>query len=110
MERPEPMTHWQIDYKDISSLPVDPDGKKQHGTQSFNIVDMGTSIVVAAHVSADLTAETTIRALGETFQTHGRPDGITMDRDTQLVGSPQGSDFPSPMLRFSTRLNLHSQM
>jgi hypothetical protein len=47
MERPEPMTHWQIDYKDISSVPADPDGKKQHGTQSFNIVDMGTSIVVA---------------------------------------------------------------
>ncbi len=93
MERPDPMTHWQIDYKDISSVPVDPGGKKQHGIQSFNIVDMGTSRVVAAHVSAELTAETTIRALAETFQTHGRPDGITMDRDTRLVGSREAQRF-----------------
>ena len=110
VERPEPMTHWQIDYKDISSVPGDPDGKKQHGTQSFNIVDMGTSMIVAAHVRSDFTAETTIRALGETFQTHGRPDGITMDRDTRLVGSPQGSDFPSAMLRFCACLNIEVQV
>ena len=110
IERPEPMTHWQIDYKDVSSVPSDRDGKKQHGTQSFNIVDMGTSMIVEAHVRADLTAETTLRALAETFQTHGRPDAITMDRDTRLVGSPQSSDFPSALLRYCTCLHVTTQV
>jgi hypothetical protein len=30
LERPVPMSSWQIDFKDVSSVPADPDGKRQH--------------------------------------------------------------------------------
>lgn len=110
MERPEPLTHWQIDYKDISSIPADPEGKKQHGIQTLNMVDMGTSLIVEAQVQADFTAETTLEAVAEAFQKHGRPTMLTMDRDTRLVGSPQGSDFPSALLRFCACLQVEVQV
>ena len=37
-ERPEPMSEWGIDFKDISSVPADPDGRQQHGVEAFNII------------------------------------------------------------------------
>src|SRR5262245_44185838 len=30
VERPAPMQQWQLDFKDASSVPADPDGKRQH--------------------------------------------------------------------------------
>ena len=30
LERPAPMSHWQLDFKDASSVPADQDGKRQH--------------------------------------------------------------------------------
>jgi len=30
LERPEPLCHWQLDFKDASSVPPNPDGKQQH--------------------------------------------------------------------------------
>ena len=30
LERPAPMNGWQIDFKDVSSVPAAPDGKRQH--------------------------------------------------------------------------------
>jgi transposase InsO family protein len=107
MERPEPMSHWQIDYKDIFGLLADLyQEKKQHGIQAFNIVDMGTSQILAAHVRADFTAETSLKAMAESLQAFGLPSYITIDRDTRLVGSPQGSDFPSAFLRFCACLHV----
>ena len=47
MERPAPMTAWQIDFKDASTLPADYTGKQQH------VVDMDTSLVVPAQVHDD---------------------------------------------------------
>ena len=41
-ERPEPLTHVQVDFKTVSSVPADPDGKKQHVVETLNIVDKGT--------------------------------------------------------------------
>jgi hypothetical protein len=58
MERPAPMTAWQIDFKDASTVPADLDGKQQHVVEILNVVDMGTSIVVAAHAHADFHAQT----------------------------------------------------
>jgi hypothetical protein len=39
---PAPMSSWQIDFKDVSSVkddPVEPTGKKQHVAEAFNIVE-----------------------------------------------------------------------
>jgi hypothetical protein len=57
MERPDPMTHWQLDFKVRSFVQTDPSGKLHYGVQSCNMVDVGTSIAVATVVRADSTAE-----------------------------------------------------
>jgi len=95
IERPRPMEHWQLDFKDASTVPADPHGKRQHVVETLNIIDKGTSVLVAHHVRSDFTAETARQALAETFSSHGLPASITLDRDTRWVGAPQGSDFPA---------------
>ncbi len=100
MERPAPMTAWQIDFKDASTVPADLDGKQQHVVEILNVVDMGTSIVVAAHAHADFHAQTALEAIAQILQAHGMPVAITFDRDTRWVGSASGRDFPSAFVRF----------
>ena len=89
LERPAPMTAWQIDFKDVSSVPADPDGKRQHVVETLNVIDTGTSVLLDAHVRSDFTAETALQALTETLRTYGRPTCITLDRDARWVGSPK---------------------
>lgn len=84
IERPEPMSQWQLDITDISSLPIEPDGKRQHRAEACNVVDAGTSLILDAHIRSDFTAETALQAVAQSFQTHGLPDGIRIDRDPLL--------------------------
>ena len=81
-------------------MPADPDGKQQHVVEILNVVDMGTSIVVAAQAHADFHAQTALEAMAQILQEHGRPVAITFDRDTRWVGSASGRDFPSAFVRF----------
>ncbi len=99
-ERPAPMSHWQLDFKDASSVPADPHGKQQHVVEVLNAVDEGTSVLVEAQVGADFHAETTLEAVAELFVRHGLPQAVRMDRDVRFVSSPSGSDFPSALVRF----------
>ena len=103
VDRPEPMSSWQLDFKDASTVPADPEGKRQHVVAEFNIVDVGSSILVNAQVHEKFTAETTFQALAETFQVRGLPVSITLDRDPRCAqgapGSPNGRDFPAPLVR-----------
>src|ERR671939_202891 len=62
---PPPLTSWQIDFKDVSSVPRDPDGKRQHVVEALNCVDCGTSLLLGANVRADFTEETTLTAIAE---------------------------------------------
>jgi transposase InsO family protein len=105
-ERPEPMQQWQLDFKDASTVPADAEGKQQHVVETLNIIDVGTSVLLAAHVAPDFTAQTALSALAETFQQHGLPHAIRLDRDPRWVGAPQGSDFPSALLRFCSSLGV----
>jgi hypothetical protein len=98
--RPAPMAVWQLDFKDVSSVPADPDGKRQHVVEVLNTVDMGTSILLHAQVRPDFTAETALRAVTDLVQQHGLPKAVTIDRDVRFVGAPQQRDFPSPFVRF----------
>jgi hypothetical protein len=100
MERPAPLSAWQIDFKDASSVPPEPDGKQGHVVEVLNTVDVGTSILLDAHVRADFTAATALQAIAHTLRTYGLPDQVTIDRDPRFVGSAAGRDFPSPLLRF----------
>jgi transposase InsO family protein len=106
LERPVPMSVWQMDFKDVSSVPADPDGKRQHVVETLNVIDTGTSVLLDAHVRSDFTAETALQALSETLRTYGRPTCITLDRDPRWVGSPAGSDFPAALLRFAACLGI----
>jgi hypothetical protein len=99
VERPAPMSAWQLDYKDVSTVPTDPDGKRQHVVEVLNTVDVGTSLLLSAQVRADFTAETTLEALMATFRHTGVPTAITLDRDPRFVGAPLARDFPGPVLR-----------
>ncbi len=100
LERPAPMSHWQLDFKDASTVPAAPDGKRQHVVEVLNTVDEGTSVLVEAQVEADFHAETTVGAVAELFMRHGLPEAVRMDRDVRFVSSPSGSDFPSALVRF----------
>ena len=106
VERPAAMTCWQIDFKDVSSVPADAEGKRQHVVETLNIIDMGTSLLLDAHVHSDFTAETALQALSSTLQKYGCPESITLDRDTRWVGSPAGSDFPAAVIRFASCLGI----
>lgn len=72
----------------------------------LNIIDVGTSILLDAHVRSDFTAETALEALALTLAKYGRPEKITLDRDPRWVGSPSGSDFPAALLRFGACLGI----
>lgn len=106
LPRPAPMSAWQMDFKDVSSVPAAPDGKRQHVVETLNIIDTGTSILLDAHVRADFTAETALEALAQTLAKYGCPTSITLDRDPRWVGSPSGSDFPAALLRFGACLGI----
>lgn len=99
-ERPAPLLHWQVDFKDASTVPADPYGKQQHVVEILNVVDVGTSMVLDSHVHANFHAQTALEAVAQTFQTRGLPEQITLDRDSRWVGSPSEREFPSAFLRF----------
>ena len=88
VDLPPPLTSWQLDFKDVSTVPSEPDGKRQHGVEALNCVDCGTSLLVATDVRGDFTEETTLTAIAEFLQAQGRPLEITLDRDPRFVGAP----------------------
>jgi hypothetical protein len=100
MERPAPLSAWQIDFKDASTVPADPYGKRQHVVEILNVVDMGTSIVLASEVHANFHAQTALQAMAAILRQQGRPRSITFDRDPRWVGAASGRDFPSAFQRF----------
>jgi hypothetical protein len=96
--------------KDASTVATEPDGKQQHVVEVLNTVDMGTSVLVAAQVRPDFTAQTTLEMVADLLRTHGCPKLLTFDRDTRFVSSPQGSDFPSALVRFCHCLGIAARL
>jgi len=110
MERPAPMMCWQIDFKDVGSVPASSESKRQHVVETLNIIDTGTSVLLDAHVRSDFSAETALQALAITLARYGRPQRITLDRDPRWVGSPAGSDFPAALVRFGACLGIQIEI
>lgn len=110
LDPPPPMTRWQLDFKDVSSVPAAPGGKRQHVVEALNCVDGGTSILVEAQVRDDCTEETTLAAVVALLEAHGLPEAITLDRDPRFVGSPGGRDCPSPLVRLLTCLGVEVEV
>jgi hypothetical protein len=99
-ERPEPGMEWGMDFHDVSTVPADPLGKQQHRVEILNLVDHGSSAVVASEPGEAYTAETALRTVAQVLLEKGCPDRIDLDRDPRWVGSWTAKDFPSPLLRF----------
>jgi hypothetical protein len=99
VERPDPLRSWQLDFKDVSTVPADPEGKQAHVVEVLDVVDVGTSILLDAQVREDFTAETALAAASQTVCTYGLPTQVTCDRDPRVVGSQQQRDCPSPFIR-----------
>jgi hypothetical protein len=109
LERPPPLTSWQLDFKDVPTVPDDrdgPTGKRQHVVEALNCVDCGTSLLVAAQVRDDFTEEATLAAVAALLREHGLPAEITVDRAPRFVGAAQAGAFPSPFVRFLTCLGV----
>ncbi|HEX6288196.1 MAG TPA: integrase core domain-containing protein [Herpetosiphonaceae bacterium] len=100
LDRPPPLTTWQLDFKDAATVPADPNGKRQHVVEVLNTIDTGTSILLDAQVRGDFVAETALEAVADLVQRHGVPQQITFDRDPRFVGSASARDFPSAFVRF----------
>ena len=58
-----------MDFHDVSTVPANPEGKQQHVVEIFNLVDHGSSAVVASKPASDYNAETALRKLADTIQT-----------------------------------------
>ena len=99
LERPQPLHSWQIDFKDASTVPPDPDGKQQHVVEVLNTVDVGSSLLIDAQARADFTMATTIESVAATVQAVGLPDVVTMDHDPRFGGETSQRESPSPFLR-----------
>jgi len=106
-EAVEPGVEWGMDFHDVSTVPPDPLGKQQHVVEILNLVDHGSSAVVASEPGDAYTAETALRTVAGVLQEQGCPDRIDLDRDPRWVGSWTAKDFPSPMLRFLECLGIH---
>src|SRR5579864_1005128 len=100
LEQRKPGEEVQFDLKDASSVPADPEGKKQHVVEIANFVDAGTSIWLHREVGADFDAEALLEVVAQFLREHGRPAMLTFDNDPRFVGSPSGRDFPSALVRF----------
>jgi transposase InsO family protein len=100
LELREPGEEVQFDLKDASSVPADPEGKRQHVVEIANFVDAGTSIWLHREVRGDFDAEALFEVVAQFFCQHGLPAMLTFDNDPRLVGSPSGRDFPSALVRF----------
>ncbi len=57
LEPRQPGEEVQFDLKDASSVPADPEGKRQHVVEIANFVDAGTSIWLHRQVGAEFDAE-----------------------------------------------------
>jgi hypothetical protein len=84
--------------KDASTVPADSDGKQQHVVEILNVVDMGTSIVIASEVHANFHAQTALQAMASILQQQGRPRSITFDRDPRSRRGSQRARFPLRLL------------
>jgi transposase InsO family protein len=99
LERPAPNTEWQVDFKDVTMATTET-AKRAHQVETCNVVDAGTSILVANPVRTDFNATTVIETVVDVFRAYGLPQRLRFDRDPRFVGGARGRDFPTAFVRF----------
>ena len=98
-DRPLPMAETEIDFTDIQTIIIYDHRKQSHIVEVFNIIDVGTSILLASIVRDDFNAETVLMAMVDLVKRIGVLKLVRFDRDPRFVGAPQGA-FPSAFVRF----------
>jgi hypothetical protein len=87
LERPAPLTSWQIDFKDVGSVPADPrsaSGSMWSKRSTSSIREPPSSLMrMCAPISQRKQRGL---ALAMTLAKYGRPSHITLDRDPRLRG------------------------
>lgn len=94
-----PLEEVQVDFKDVSTVPPDPLGKRQHVIETCNFVDAGTSLLLMAEPHDDFHAQTALEAVIAFLRRYGCPQRMSFDHDPRWLGSPSGRDFPSALQR-----------
>lgn len=105
-----PMQEIEIDFTDVTTIPPDLDGKRQHAAEAFMWVDAGTSIPVAARISTDFHMASVIQTTASILQQIGLPARIRMDCDVRLIGNNRLADFPSPFQRLLLNLGIQVEV
>ena len=100
MMQAAPMEEWEMDFKDVVTVQEEATDKRMHQVETLNVIDCGTSILIANPARLDYNAETVIVELVDIFAGRGLPKLVRFDRDPRFVGSPQSRDFPSALSRF----------
>ena len=95
-----PMEEWEMDFKDVVTVQEEATDKRMHQVETLNVIDCGTSILIANPARLDYNAEAVIVELVDIFAGRGLPKLVRFDRDPRFVGSPQSRDFPSALSRF----------
>src|SRR5207237_7773433 len=90
LELRQPGEEVQFDLKDASSVPADPEGKRQHVVEIANFVDAGTSIWLYRKVRNDFDAEALLEVVAQFLRENGLPQVLTFDNDPRFVGSALG--------------------
>lgn len=85
LERPAPQQEWQVDFKDVTTASSDTE-KRRHQVETLDVVDAGTSLLIANPVRSDFTATTVIETLVDVFASQGLPQRLRFDRDPRFVG------------------------
>ena len=99
LERKQAGEEVQLDLKDATTVPADPEGKRQHVVDMTNFVDAGTSIWLSRSVGGDFDAESLLEVVAQFLRERGLPAMLPFDNDPRFVGSASGRDFPSALLR-----------
>jgi hypothetical protein len=84
----------QLDLKDGSLVPADPQGKRQQVVEVANFVDAGTSIWLHREVGAEFDAEARLQVVAQFFREQGLPAMLTFDNDPRFVGSESRPRLP----------------
>ena len=100
LERLAPNQEWQVDFKDVTSASSPDTEKRAHQVETFDVVDAGTSILVANPARSDFNATTVIETVVDIFRDNGLPQQLRFDRDPRFVGGASGRDFPAAFVRF----------
>jgi transposase InsO family protein len=89
LERPEPMTHWEMDFGQLGDT-----------IEFLSIVDRGTSILVDTQTQHHYNAESALRAVAQLLVLRGLPRKLRFDNDPRFVGNWLADGYPSPLMRF----------